>query len=356
MKSLSLALLIIATLVATCNKSNDDNNPGGGGGGGGGNLSISSTSPEYAFWGQELTINGAGFSTNANENIVYIKGNKSCDPDTTWQKAAVVSASATKLVIKVPFVKKSNGVPCGNDWGRVRVTVGSKSVLRDEAVKFVGPLEISLCHPYGVTIGTYPNTFRPGEISVMSAHLYTLYTRESGYYDKIKISVNGGALNIKDSLFTGATCSGFRFMLDAATFSDLNNCAQPAGYGGGAARKFTFIGRVDGTNFADTTECYIFNQPNMTITGSEGASQVSKSGGGNPTVKVKGKHMYFTKVAWKATGENVFHTTPPGVNLAATEVGISIPLSLMTANKTYTAAGITECGLEVTLFSIGVTP
>jgi hypothetical protein len=131
---------------------------------------------------------------------------------------------------------------------------------------------------------------------------------------------------------------------------------QPAGYNGGPARKFTFIGRVDGTNFADTTECYIFNHPNMTISGSEGPATVSKTGGGNPSVKVKGRHMYFTKVAWKAVGENVFHTTPPGVNLAATEVSISIPLSLMVANKSYAAVGITECGLEVSLFGIGITP
>lgn len=355
MKSLALTLLIVATIIAACSKSNDDDdNPGGGGGGG--NMSISSTSPAYVFWGQELTINGAGFSTNANENIVYIKGNHACDPDTTWQKAAVVSASATKLVVKVPFIKKPNGVLCGNDWGRVRVTVGSKSVLREEAVKFVGPLQISLCHPYGITIGTYPNTYRPGDTSVMSAHLWTLYGRESGYYDKIKISVNSTQLNTVDRIFQGATCNGYAFVLDAATYSDVNNCTQPAGYGGGAARKFTFIGRVEGTDFADTTECYVFNQPNMTVSGSTGPATVSKSAGGNPTVKVMGKYMYFTKVAWKASGENVFHTTPQGLSLASTETNIFIPLSLMVANKSYTATGITECGLEVSLFTIGITP
>lgn len=355
MKPLAFSLLVVAMFMVTCKKSNDNNNPGGGGGGGG-NLSIASTSPDYAFWGQELTINGAGFSTTANENIVYVKGNKSCDPDTTWQKATVVSATATKLVVKVPFVKRPNGVLCGNDWGRVRVTVGSKSVLRDDAVKFVGPPEIGLCNPYGVTIGNYPNTYRPGEISVMSAHLWTLYGRESGYYDKIKLFINGSPLNIKDSVFTGSTCNGFRFILDAQTWSDLNNCIQPSGYGGGAARKFTFIAKVEGTNFADTTECYVFNQPNMVVNGASGSTTFSKSGGGNPSVNVQGKYMYFTKIAWSAIGESVFHTTPSGLSLASTEVGVSIPLSLMTANKTYSATGITECGLTVNLFSVSITP
>ena|SRR5688572_16754520 len=109
MKSFTVACLVIATIIAACGKGNSGGNPppppppGGA-------PTISSTSPDYVFWGKELTINGTGFSTTASENIVYVKGNKSCDTDTTWQKAQVVSATATRLVVKVPFVTKANGV------------------------------------------------------------------------------------------------------------------------------------------------------------------------------------------------------------------------------------------------------
>jgi hypothetical protein len=353
MKLITVACFIIATIAAACSKGGNGGNqpppPGGAA------PTISSTSPEYVFWGKELTINGTGFSTTANDNIVYIKGNKSCDTDTTWQKAQVVSATATKLVVKVPFITKANGTFCGNDWGRVRVTVGSKSVLREEAVKFVGKLEIGLCHPFGITVGNYPNTYRPGDSSVMSAHLQTLYTRESGYYDKIKILVNGNALNTVDRFWSGATCGGLTFVLDPTTYSDVNNCTQPPNYNGGAARKFTFIGKVDGTDISDTTECYVFNQPNTVITGKEGPSQVSKSAGNNPVVTIKGKYFHITQIKWTSL-QPTFHTAPPGHSLTSTELPIFIPLSLMLPNNTYSATGITSCGKEITLFGISITP
>jgi hypothetical protein len=355
MKPFAVTCLVIATITAACSKGGNGGNqppppPGGTA------PTISSTSPEYVFWGKELTINGTGFSTTASENIVYIKGNKSCDTDTTWQKAQVVSASATKLVVKVPFVAKANGTFCGNDWGRVRVTVGNKSVTREEAVKFVGKLEIGLCHPFGVTVGNYPNTYRPGDSSVMSAHLQTLYTRESGYYDKIKLYVNGAPINAIDRYFTGATCGGLTFVLDPITFCEVNNCTQPSGYNGGPARKFTFIGKVDGTDIADTTECYIFNQPNMVITKVEGAGAISKSAGGNPYVTLTGKYMYFNQIRWQSN-QQPFTTDPPaGISLNSTEAKIFVPLSLMVANDSYTAIGILPCGKEVVLFGLSILP
>lgn len=361
MKPFAVACLLISVLAFACSKGggDDDGNnpppppppPGGA------TPTISSTSPDYVFWGKELTINGTNFSTTASENIVYIKGNKACDTDTTWQKAQVVSATATKLVIKVPFITKPNGVLCGNDWGRVRVTVGNKSVIREEAVKFVGPVVISLCHPFGVTVGEYPNTYRSGDSVVMSAHLWTLYGRESGYYDKIKLRIGGTPLSTVDRYFNGATCGGLTFVLNVNQYTEVTNCNKPdPGYLGDPARKFTFIATVEGTEFADTTECYVFNHPRMVISGIEGNTNISKSAGGNPSVKVKGKYMYYNEIAWSAPGEAAFHTGVQGLSLNTTEFSVGIPLSLMSAGKSYAAQGKLPCGGVVDLFGVTILP
>ncbi len=349
---------VIAIAFAACSKGGGGNpgggNPGGGNpGGNNGNVTITSTSPAYVFWGEEVTITGTGFSTTVNDNVVYFKGNQLCSSDTTWQKGTVTSASSTQLKVKVPFITKSNGVLCGHDWARVRVTVGGKSVTRDEAVKFVGPPVIGLCHPYGVTIGEYPNTYRTGDSSVMTAHLWTLYGRESGYYDKIKLYINGTLLNTVDRYWSGATCGGLTFVLDPSTYAAVSNCTVPSGYGGGPARKFSFIAKVDGTNYADTTECYVFNQPKTTITGTTGSTNVSKSAGGNPAIEVKGKHMFFTQIRWTNSMEATFHTAE-APSLSATSISVGIPLSLMVANRTYTATGIGPCGSEVNLFNVTI--
>lgn len=354
MKSLA-TLLMIAFVIGACSKgNNDDDNPGGGGGGAG--PTVTATSPEYVFWGKELTVNGSGFSPDASKNIVYITGNMSCGDDTTWQKATVVSASPTKLVVKVPFVSKSNGTYCGHDYGRVRVTVDGKSFTGNANVKFVGPLVMNVCHPFGVTIGNYPNTFRPGDSSVISAHLYTYYGRESGYYDKIRLSVNGSPLTSVDRTFPGATCGGLTFVLDAKTYSDINNCVVPTGYGGGPARKFTFTAKVEGTDIETSTEAYIFNQPTQTIISATGPLSLSKSAGGNHYIKVKGKYMHFNKVVWRTVGENAFQTEAPGFDVNATETDIAIPISTMTAGKSYTAVAVSQCGDEANLFVIAITP
>jgi hypothetical protein len=357
MKPFAVACLMFVTFAVSCSKGRDDDN-----GGNpppppppGGPLTITGTSPEYVFWGKELTIDGTGFSTTANDNIVYIKGNKACVTDTTWQKATVVSATATRLVVKVPYIVKTNGVLCGNDWGRVRVTVGNKSVLRDEAVKFVGKVEIGLCHPFGVTIGTYPNTYMPGDSSVMSAHLQTLYAKESGYYDKIKLFANGLPIQWVDRYFQGATCGGMTFVLNPMTYAEVANCTVPANYGGGPARKYTFIAKVDGTDIADTTECYIFNQPNTLVTEKQGPGAVSKSAGGNPYIKLKGKYFYIDQIRWTSL-QPTFHTSPPGHDLTSTELDFFVPLSLMEPGNTYTATAISACGKELSLFGITINP
>jgi hypothetical protein len=356
MKTFPALCLFVLTIIISCKKSNDNNPappppppPGGA-------LTITSTSPAYTFWGDELTINGSGFSSKASDNIVYIKGNKQCSSDTTWQKAEVINAATTKLVVKVPYFTKPNGVLCGNDWGRVRVTVNNKSVTLDSASRFVGPPVVSLCHPFGVTINSAPpGTIRTGDSSVMSVHLYTLYAKESGYYDKVKLYVNGTLLNAVDRYWPGATCGGLTFVLNPAVYADVNNCDTPSNYNYGPARKMTFVVKIDGTDWADTTETWVLNHPKTVITSKDGPENVSKSAGGNPYVTIEGKYFYYADIEWTSS-QPTFHTAPPAHDLNSTELPVYIPLSLMQANNTYTAWGVTTCGTKTQLFSIGVSP
>src|SRR6185503_12454050 len=91
------------------NNGNSGGNGGGNNGGGNaGNLSISGTSPEYPFWGDELTINGTGFSSTKSENYVWIDGSNPCSSNGSrdsagWRKAEIISATSTQLKIKVPY-------------------------------------------------------------------------------------------------------------------------------------------------------------------------------------------------------------------------------------------------------------
>jgi hypothetical protein len=353
MKHVGMIGLLVALYITGCNKDDkdsDDNN----GGNNGGTLSITSTSPEFTFWGDELTINGTGFSATKADNTVYIKGNRICSTDTTWQKAEVVNASATKLTVKVPLVIKQNDVPCGHDYGYVRVTVNNKSVTADSACKFVGPLRVSNCLPYGVVIGTYPNTIRPGDSATISADLYTLYTSAYGLATKAKIYLNGSHINAVAYTKPGATCGGLNFLLNPAVWADLNNCTIPAGYNGGnPARKMTFTVKLDGTNKEASTDIWVLNQPNTVITGINGPSSVSKSAGGNPSVTVNGRNFYISNIKWVYNGGS-FTTSPPPHDFASTSLSIYIPLSLMQANTSYTAIGQTTCGKEITLFGVSI--
>jgi hypothetical protein len=344
--------LILATLyISSCKKSGtgNNNNNGGGGGGGGNNgaqPTITSTSPQYTFWGDEMTINGTNFSTNKADNIVYFKGNKACSTDSTWQKAEVLSATATKLVVKVPYVTNPSGSTCGNDYSYIRVTVNNKSVKMDQAVKLLGFPELgSMCYHYG---GFYhASTTRPGDSVVMGAGIRGLYAQESGYNNQLKLSVNGTQVNyILRSI--GPTCGGIAFSLDPAIFADINNCTVLPGSLGEPCRKMTFTLSINGTNKSVSEEYFVRNHPAIVISQVIGNNNISISAGGNPYLDVKGKNMYFTDIKWSSTGELPITTAPPPGTFMS-EMRLFIPLSLLLPGKTYAITGISQCNQQTTI-------
>ena len=132
-KSFIITVMALIILVA-CKKntgSNTGGNPGGGNPGGAGPV-ITSTSPDYVFWGEPLTIIGTGFSTTKDNNHVWIDSDNSCSTSrldsTDWKKAEVLSATATKLVIKAP-TRMVDSLLCGPERGTVHVTVNGKTAI-----------------------------------------------------------------------------------------------------------------------------------------------------------------------------------------------------------------------------------
>src|SRR5215218_10659389 len=114
-------LLGLALLLFACKKKSDDTNNGGGnnnggnnnGGnnGGGSSFTITGASPEYLYWGDELTINGTGFSTNkADYNIRFITDLPGCN----MGAFEIISATASQLKVKTPIGAFNNTITkCG---------------------------------------------------------------------------------------------------------------------------------------------------------------------------------------------------------------------------------------------------
>jgi sugar lactone lactonase YvrE len=103
MRTLLSMVIFSALIFMACSKNSDgNNNPNPS------SLSITSISPDNGPSGTTVTINGTGFNTVAAENAVKFNGTN----------AAVETATATKLIVKVPI---------GAGSGAVTVTTGSQT-------------------------------------------------------------------------------------------------------------------------------------------------------------------------------------------------------------------------------------
>ena len=132
-------MLVIPCLLISCDSS-DDPNSNGNGNNSGGDVTITSVTPEYIYADDEITINGTGFSTVPSENLVEMgtptstfftyQINDPGDPDPTLPYFTVISATATKLVIKAKneFARADLNFEFYDDYPyRVRVTTKGKS-------------------------------------------------------------------------------------------------------------------------------------------------------------------------------------------------------------------------------------
>lgn len=371
LKQLITGSIVVFLMATSCKKDDNPssgNNGGGngGGGGGGGNtgsLSITGTSPDYAFWGKELTINGAGFSTTAADNIVSIRGYGVSTSDTVMT-ADVISATATKLVVKVPYKFIAGGGDTlfrGFDYGKVRVKVNDKMVVADSNSRFVGIPNISnICYHYGSQ--QYTQAVQPGDSVVLACGIPGIYGNDK-YFASLALYINGTKIPSYKKI-VNVVCGGLVFYLPPTDYCQLNNCTVPPPAGVSTptrpARKMDFQLKIEGTGVVGAhKEFYVINQPNSQIISTIGGNY-SKSAGGNPYGNVTGKYFQFKNIRWVTSGLADVHSAPPAHDLNGTTMQVFIPLGILEANGTgargYAVYGITHCDEAIKIGQINITP
>lgn len=345
---------LLAGLVYGCSSDNDPNpnddpnNPGDSGG----KVTITGTSPEFTFWGEELTINGSGFSNVKDENIVTFVNSY---PQTPGLKLTskdgdieIVSASATKLVIRVPYKSQLNGdytTTSGEDFARIEVAVDEKKDTTD-LVKFLGlPRVGKFEYHYGwYDLGTIAQS---GDSVVIDGGFFGSklyagenYPKQAGVYDKLKLRVAGVDVPIKYRKIDNST-SGWGLYLSSTEFSSIS-CDE--GANGWNDRAMTFEFYVEGTNIKSSRTMFVTFNPRYTIFTASGPIEVSKSAGGLPSWNVTGEDMYFAiaRFSSNCNGGSVVAETAVGNGIkAAYEIGV--PLSLLEPNCSYDINLVTSC-------------
>jgi hypothetical protein len=360
-KVLSYLFVVFIFLASACSKgSKDDNN----GGGGGGNVTISSFSPETVFWGDEVTINGNGFSTNKSDNYVWFFGDGNCgssyNDSTGWRKAEIVSASATKLIVKMPWTVDAD-IPCGHTNALIRVIVNGKRAESATQVKGMGfAVPAGFCYWYG---GAYyaPGAIRVGDSAMLEFAGHGLSNLiSSGNVSKLRLSVDGAPVPAKFRPgISGCDSRAVSFILDANEFGDPSKCEPKDAYWGGTGKKRSFKFYLEGHPDSEVSkEYWVFSLPKPTYGGASGPTTVSKAAGGNPQWTVTGKNMFYNKVRFTAmqpcTGFIEAETTC--TNEFCDQFVFGIPLSLLTAACSYNVALVDVCGGFKTVGTITVNP
>ena len=340
-------------LVLSCNKTSDDNGnnppPGPGPGPGpnpnpGSSFTITSVSPEYLAWGETLTINGSGFSTNAADYSFKFPSDNSCVDNF---QTTVISASATQLKIKAPIGTWLNSdIKCGPNLASAVVTINGKSDTAD--FKMYGwPNLGEVCSHFGN--GTAGDYFVPGDDALLTLEGATgIFAKQDNAHKNVELFVNG-----KKHPFTwyngGGTCgntAGAVVNLSVEEFG-FRKCASDPDWNGGW-RPIKFKAQVPGTERFEEREYLVKWQPRFEFTGATGPTKVSKSAGGNPFFTITGKNLSyetvtFTPVNCQFASQSQTHTFNSGAKFYESE-NIYIPLSVLVAGCTYQVTVKTRCG------------
>lgn len=363
-KLLSVTVLTLL-LIASCGKpKDDDEGPGPGPGGNNDPATITSISPEFIFWGEQLTINGTGFSTTKTDNFVWIISDDDCGTNpqdsTDWKKAEVVSATATKLIIKVPHTISTSGLPCGPDLSAgLRVTVKGKStVVPTQGIKPMGfPYPVAFCDDYPGYHG--PLAIRPGDSVLLKyggGGMIPLHN--SGNQSKIRLMIGSTPVPVKlRPGVTGCSTYGIAFQLGLLEFAKPG-CTPLDPTWGLAGETMPMRLYIDGVTQATVTKnIFVANLPKGTISSTSGPLIVSKSAGGNPFWTVKGKSMHYRKVKFIAASPCTGSVEASTVcNSFCDEFNFNIPLSLLTPGCSYGVFLIDACDQSKSIGGIKINP
>ncbi len=361
-----IVFLILLALHGCSSDDGDDPDPSDPSGPGpGGGVQITSTSPEYTFWGDELTITGKGFSPVKEENVVTfvesspggIEGLKLTSDDGDVE---IISASETKIVVRVPFsAEETNHTTLyrGLDISRIQVEVKGKKAT-SEHVKFIGlPWVGTFEYHYGWY--DLSGVARSGDSVVISGGFFGSrlggkeHPKEAGVYDKLRLSINGTNVPFKYRRITSST-DGFGIYLPAESFSEVN-CED--GANGWNDRPMSFRFYVEGTDKENTRTLWVTYLPKYTVGSVEGPDKVYKSLGGNPYYTVTGKNMYFNKIRFLPVCEqlSVAEMEFENAGIIADEFQTAIPLSLL-EHCDYRVRLVTPCGTSTEIALLSVLP
>jgi hypothetical protein len=377
LKGLSLACVAGLMLLAGCKKSNDpapNNNNNNGGHPSGSAVKITGTSPEYTWWGDELTITGTGFSAVKEENkIRFVKNSQSTGsqgyaPHLVFTSDGgdiqITSASETQLKIRIPFETEDDKLGGHRyyslDGTFVEVTV-KESVDTTDLVKFlglpfVGPIE----YHYGWH-EELRNIARLGDSLLLSGGFSGmlsgsfLFPTYAGVYDKLRLRINGGEVPLKRRTVGGHP--GWALYLPSDQYREFN-CA--VGEHGWNDHPMDFEFYVEGTTKKDIRQLYVQYLPPQQVTSVVGSPYVSKSAGGTPEWHVNGKDMYYTIARFTPT---VYNECPGAtvVEVAVQSPGgfsdllnVGIPLSVM-VECSYTVVLWDPCGGGKSIGSVGIS-
>lgn len=369
-----VALMALLFLVA-CSKSKDDkgkDEPDPPPGGNNDPVAITSTSPDYPFWGGQLTITGSGFSDIKTDNVVWYIASSPCfgnEPDTAaWKRAEIVSATSTKIVIKVPYTYRkisyapgdTSDIPCGADLlANVRVMVkGKDAAIGPKDFKPMGfPWGHSLCDNYAGAGYINDNALFPGDSVYMKLSPdINLWTQ--GHQSKIRLRINQKSVQIKPRQLNGCATYGFSFMLPNDDFVDFEFADDITyNYGiqfHGNYKPFTFY--LDGVaNSEITIPFFVSTLPKPVITKVTGDNTISKSGDLNPYWLVEGKNMYYPKGRITSSGVIPQEFTLMGQGIRES-FHYQLPLSLMSVGKTYNLHVIDHYDKSKVIGSVTILP
>lgn len=281
-KITSLVMVAICCGLINCGPSDDDPNPNPGGGGGG-DVTITSITPETLYADDEITINGTGFSTDPDKNLVEMgtssgtfltfQVNDPGDPNPNDPYFKVISASATKLVVKVKnevALEDLNYEYYYDQPLRVRVTVnGNKSAMG----------AIGHCR----RMVNFSLSYSDAVNRVIGCSLYaqagdSIHMSGSGFYGNCSVVINGKAITPVKVKSIGE----LRFLIPKNHFGELNDdCIGPQ----------VKVKVTNGDGKSKERDIYISESPPMKVY-SASFSKPEYSTGETPTLTITGYSIY----------------------------------------------------------------
>lgn len=350
--------LLVGSFLFACAEEQDPNNPNNNNPNNppvAAKVEITGTSPEYVFWGEELTISGSGFSTKVEDNFVWIKQEvaalgtclgESPTDSLGWRKATIVTATATSLKIKIPYktaAQNDGRRPCGAITPRVSVTVGNSTAV-SQAIKVIGlPFIREICVPNSgfKGAGIVPGMDKDNFVSIDGLGIYA---KDLEIDKKLKLTVGMTTVPLQKREPSLTGCSGtFIFRLPAEVASGA--CTPDPIITGRFAKIEDLIVSIEGRDTQSESFKYpISSQPHL-VAQSFSTQRFSWSKAGNPEIRIKGANVnWFTEARFLSTNGSCPMATIAPVAIGPEETVVGIPLATMKIGCTYQLVLRTNCG------------